>query len=99
MGIMEPAFVFFLHLAAVFLDMLFVLILVRFLRRVWSNRLLAALDSAARPVVSVLKDMAERLWLRFGTRERLSENGKLAAALLLLFVTRMLLGVGWVLPR
>ena len=97
MGIMEPAFVFFLHLAAVFLDMLLVLILVRILRRRWSNRLLVAIDTAGVPLVGALTDMAERLWLRFGTRERLSKNGKLVVVLLLLFLVRTLLGIGWVL--
>jgi len=100
MGILGPIFAAILNLAVVIIDVSVILIIVRFLRRLWpSSMLLAAVDTAGAPIVGSLTDMAGRAWSRLETRRDLSENGKLAVTLLFLYVVRTLLGVGWTLLR
>jgi hypothetical protein len=90
MGIIPHLLMGILNLGVVAIDIMVVLIVIRFLRQWRPHPVLRAIDTAASPVVGAITGASERFWRRWGSRAYLSPKRKLALALLLLLALRML---------
>ena len=90
MGIIPHLLMGLLELGMVAIDIMVVLIVIRFLRQWRPYPALKAIDTAAAPVIGAVTGAAEKVWRRWGPRVYLSQKRKLALALLFLLVLRMM---------
>ena len=88
MGLMNFIFGAAVNLLLLAMDIVFLLILVRLLRRWSSNSILVAFDNAGIPIVERRMRITDRLWVLFRMHRPLSNRGRLAMTILILTVVR-----------
>lgn len=91
MGLFLIAIVFVAHAAALLIDWLLLLLLVRVVAAKWRTVILTEMNDAARPFVDRTIAAVERLWIRSSLQ--LPNDRRIAAAAITLSVIRLLCSV------
>lgn len=99
MGLMNFVFGAAVNLLLLAADIVFLLLLVRVLRRWSSNSILVAFDNAGIPIVEKVMGVTDRLWVLLRMRRPLSNRGRLAMTILILTAVRFGISLLCIHPR
>jgi len=93
MGLIGTMFLVLFHLLAVGLDVVFVFLLARLLRRWRPWKPLVAFDRIGTPLVDYVTSSVDRAWRRVSPRHYLTDRDRLLLALALVCAVRLLIGL------
>jgi len=93
MGLIGTMFLVLFHLLAVALDVTFLFLLVRLLRRWRPWKPLVAFDRIGTPLVQYVSTQVDHLWRRVSPNHYLTDRDRLLMALALVCTVRLLIGL------